>query len=84
MTRTVGILAAVVLFGLGALHVYWAGGGRWGIEVTIPKCDGQPLFTPGAAGTLVVAALLIAAALVMLGRVAVSSAISDGLGSSSE
>ena len=30
MTRVVGVLAATVLFGLGALHVYWAGGGRWG------------------------------------------------------
>ena len=71
MTRGVGILAAAVLLGLGALHAYWAAGGEWGTDVTIPKRDGRPLFTPGPAGTLVVAALLCAAALVLLGRVGV-------------
>jgi Protein of unknown function (DUF3995) len=67
MTRVVGVVAAGVLFGLGGLHAYWAGGGRWGTDVTIPKRDGQPLFTPGPAGTLLVALLLCAAALVLLG-----------------
>ena len=71
MTRVVGILAAGVLLGLGALHAYWAAGGQWGTDVTIPKRDGAALFTPGPAGTLLVAVLLCAAALVLLGRVGV-------------
>ncbi|MCI0635444.1 MAG: DUF3995 domain-containing protein [Actinobacteria bacterium] len=71
MTHVVGILAAGVLLGLGVLHTYWAAGGQWGTDVTIPKRDGAPLFTPGPAGTLLVAVLLCAAALVLLGRVGV-------------
>jgi hypothetical protein len=66
--RIVGTLAAVVLVGLGTLHCYWAAGGRWATDVTIPKRGGEPLFTPGPAGTLLVALLLYAAALVLLGR----------------
>jgi hypothetical protein len=67
----VGILAAVVLLGLGGLHAYWAAGGKWGTDVTIPKRGGAPLFMPGPAATLLVAVLLWAAALVLLGRVGV-------------
>lgn len=68
MTCVVAMLAAAVLLGLGALHAYWAGGGRWGTDVTIPKRGGQPLFVPGLAGTMMVAVLLWAAGLVFLGR----------------
>ncbi len=66
--RIVGTLAAAVLVGLGALHCYWAAGGRWATDVTIPKRGGEALFTPSPAGTLLVALLLYAAALVLLGR----------------
>lgn len=71
MTRVVGIGAAVVLLCLAALHVYWAWGGQRGTNVAVPKRDGEPLFTPGPAGTLVVAALLCAAALLLLGRLGI-------------
>jgi len=67
MTRVVGIVAAAALASLGTLHVYWASGGRWMAEVATPKRGGQPLFVPGRAATLVVA-LLLCAALVLLGR----------------
>ena len=66
--RIFGTLAAAVLVALGALHCYWAAGGQWATDVTIPKSGGTPLFTPGPAGTLLVALLLYAAALVLLGR----------------
>jgi hypothetical protein len=68
MTRLIGILTAGVLFALSLLHVYWAGGGVWGSNVTIPKQDGKPLFEPSRAGTLLVAFLLASAGLVVLGR----------------
>lgn len=71
MTRVVGILSAVVLFGLGGLHAYWAAGGRWATDVTIPKRDGTPLFTPDPASTLFIAVLLFIAAAVLLGRVGI-------------
>jgi hypothetical protein len=69
IARRVGIVAAAVLFGLGALHAYWASGGRWGTEVAVPqRGGGQPIFVPGRTGTVLVSALLCAAALVLLGR----------------
>ena len=68
MARVVGIVAAAVLLGLGALHIYWAGGGRWGTDVTVPTRDGNRVFVPISAATLIVAMLLCAAALVILGR----------------
>ena len=71
MTCVVGILAAVVLFGLAGLHAYWAMGGQWGTAVAIPRRDGASLFTPGPAATWLVAVLLFAAALVLLGRVGI-------------
>ena len=71
MTRVVGILAAGVLFGLAALHAYWAAGGDWGTDAAIPTRDGAPLFKPGPVGTVLVAVLLCAAALVLLGRLGI-------------
>ena len=68
MSSVFGISTAGVLFALGLLHVYWAGGGRWGTDVTVPKQDGKPLFQPPSAGTLLVAILLFSAGLVVLGR----------------
>ena len=71
MTRGVGMLAAAVLFGLGALHAYWAAGGRWATGVSVPQRDDRPAFVPGSIVTLIVAALLLAAGLVMLGRLGI-------------
>jgi hypothetical protein len=66
--RLIGISTAGVLFAAGFLHVYWAGGGSWGTEVTIPKQDGKAVFRPRPAGTLLVAILLFSAGLVVSGR----------------
>ena len=68
MSRLIGISTASALFALGLLHVYWAAGGKWGTDVTIPKRDGTPLFEPPRAGTLLVAILFFSAGLVVLGR----------------
>jgi hypothetical protein len=59
---------AVVLAGLAAIHVYWAAGGRRGVLAAIPEVDGAPLFHPGAGITLMVAALLLAAGVLVLER----------------
>ena len=68
MSRLIGISTTALLFALGILHVYWAAGGKWGTDVTIPKQDGTPLFQPPPAGTLLVAIPLFSAGLVVLGR----------------
>jgi Protein of unknown function (DUF3995) len=62
---------ALVLALLGGLHVYWAAGGRLGIDVVIPERDGQPLLSPSRGMTLLVAALLLAGSGCLLARVGV-------------
>ncbi len=47
---------------LSVLHVYWAFGGKWGGQVTIPLTEeGKPLFQAGPAACLIVALALGAA-----------------------
>jgi hypothetical protein len=62
-------LVAAMFAALSAIHVYWAMGGRRGIDAAIPELDGKPLFRPGAGVTLVVAGLLAVAAALVLQRV---------------
>jgi hypothetical protein len=69
--RMIGYAGAGAMFLLAALHVYWAKGGNWGAAVAVPSRDGQAAFSPGPGATLAVAALLLAAALVMLGRMGI-------------
>ena len=63
-------IALVAAFDLLCLmHLYWAAGGRAGnLQVLPERTDGTPLFTPGPASTLVVAALLAAAGLLVAQR----------------
>lgn len=58
---TANRMLAAVLTALSLLHVYWAGGGTWGAEASVPKTpEGQPLFRPGPLACLAVAAALAA------------------------
>src|SRR5271169_4518504 len=65
---------AVVFAAIGLLHVYWSLGGTWGAEVALPTRGGIPsdpprfTFHPTPAGTFIVALLLFAAAIVVLGQ----------------
>jgi hypothetical protein len=68
------IVAATVLAALSTLHLYWASGGRWGHAGALPERHGQPAFRPGAAATLLVAALLATASVLVLGRVGLGPA----------
>jgi Protein of unknown function (DUF3995) len=61
-------IVAPVLGAIAAVHLYWACGGRRGANGAVPERDGQPLFRPGAAATLVVAGLLLVASLLVLAR----------------
>ncbi len=52
-------VAAIALFAVAGLHVYWAGGGRWLFDVALPETPtGAKAFTPGPILTLLVAAAL--------------------------
>jgi Protein of unknown function (DUF3995) len=68
------VLIATVLAALSTLHLCWAVGGRWGHAAALPERDGQPAFRPGAIGTLLVAALLATASVLVLGRVGLGPA----------
>jgi hypothetical protein len=58
----------VIFLALSVLHIFWALGGKWGFENAIPTRDGVPLFTPGAASTLLIAFMLLTAAFISLWR----------------
>jgi uncharacterized protein DUF3995 len=67
----VGITLGAVFAFLSAFHVFWALGGKWGSAATVPLTDGKPTFTPTRGVTLLVAAALMSAALVVLTRAGV-------------
>ncbi len=59
-------ISACLLMCISILHVYWAFGGKWGINAVIPTESGEKTFTPGMGMTLLVALLLSIAALFLL------------------
>ncbi len=63
-----GLLAAAILAGLSALHIYWALGGKWGMTVVIPTVSGNRTLNPSPFVTLLVAAALLLAMWVIVGR----------------
>lgn len=66
LSRPAAVVAAVLLAAIGALHVAWAFGMRWGSISAVPERAGAPVFVPGRAITLAVAgALFIATWLVL-------------------
>ena len=69
MKNTLGILLATIFAILGSFHVYWAAGGRFGVAAAIPKVDGEPIFSPSAFATVLVAGALYAAMLTVLGQI---------------
>ncbi len=68
MRKSCATLAAFIFMALGAIHVYWATGDRFGAAAVIPERAGRPSFTPGPKSTLAVAGGLFAASAVMVDR----------------
>lgn len=62
-----GIVLTAIFTGLGLLHVYWAVAGKAETSIGVPSVDGKPLFKPSTFATLLVAAALFTAALVISG-----------------
>ncbi len=69
MSVIIGLFIASILFLISCIHIYWLFGGRWGITGAIPTKDGKPLFAPNPGTTIFVAFALLAAALLILGRI---------------
>ena len=59
MNFTSLILSLVFLL-ISGIHVYWAFGGKWGIDKVLPTKNGNRLFEAGTIGTLLVACIFIA------------------------
>ncbi|MEC4113793.1 DUF3995 domain-containing protein [Myroides pelagicus] len=49
------IVNVLIFLFLSGIHIYWAFGGRWGVEAVLPSKDGVKKLTPSPVGTLVVA-----------------------------
>ena len=69
MKNILGILLATIFAILGSFHVYWAAGGRFGMAAAVPKVGGEPIFSPSAFATVLVATALFAAMLTVLGQI---------------
>ncbi len=69
------VATSVVLLGLSLLHVYWAAGGRHGIDAVIPTVGGERTLHPSRFATLAVAAALAVAALIALGATGMLRAV---------
>ena len=78
MIRILGILVAVIFAVLSFFHLYWAAGGRFGGSAAIPTVGGKSLFNPSPFVTILVAAALFAAMLVVLGRLEMWGAFVPG------
>jgi len=68
MTKTSGILLAIVFAALSLFHIYWAAGGAFGKAVTIPTVVGKRSFDPSPLGTILVAVALLIATLIIIGQ----------------
>ncbi|WP_232698283.1 DUF3995 domain-containing protein [Brevibacillus daliensis] len=66
MVMIITIIAACTLFALSLLHVFWAFGGRWGMNFVIPEQEGERAFSPSVGMTLLVALLLSMAGVILL------------------
>jgi Protein of unknown function (DUF3995) len=52
---------------IAAIHIYWAFGGKWGINAVLPtKSDGNLILQPSPIGTLCVAAGLLILAIITI------------------
>jgi hypothetical protein len=71
----IGTSLALVLALLGALHVFWALGGRLGFGAAVPEVNGHRAFTPTPAASFAVALALVIASVLVLGRAGVFSSL---------
>jgi hypothetical protein len=76
MVRALGILTTFIFAALALLHLYWACGGKRGRAHAVPTANGgSRLFTPSSIGTLAVAAALLLAAYILLGRMGIGASL---------
>jgi hypothetical protein len=67
----VALAAAVVFFGIAAMHLYWAAGGRVGAAAAVPERSGRPVFTPRPPATVAAGLAFALAGGIVLARASV-------------
>lgn len=62
---------------ISGMHMYWALGGKWGLEYVIPEREGKKLFSPKPIGTIAVALIFLFFAWVVLEKMKISHFINS-------
>ena len=68
MTKISGIFLAAIFAVLSLFHIYWAAGGKFGKEASMPTVGGKRSFDPSPAGTILVAVALLIAMFIIIGQ----------------
>jgi hypothetical protein len=67
MTFIISIVLVFILFALGGIHFYWAIGGKWAFDNSLPqKENGEKVLNPKAIDCLIVSLMLFAFGLLVL------------------
>ncbi|MGD6900223.1 DUF3995 domain-containing protein [Bacillus infantis] len=68
MVNVIISITSLILISIGILHVFWAFGGKWGVNLVLPtKDDGQlPVLQPRMAGTLFIGLLCFFASVLLI------------------
>ena len=65
-----GLINSILLLGISAIHFYWALGGKWGIEKTLPtNLEGKKMLSPKKIDSALVAIFLLCFAILFLIKV---------------
>jgi Protein of unknown function (DUF3995) len=63
----ISILVATIFFLLSVIHFYWAMGGKWGMDVTVPtNATGKKMLSPSAMASVLVGVGLLLMCLIQL------------------
>jgi Protein of unknown function (DUF3995) len=70
MTVLLGFINAGIFILLGAIHIYWGVGGKWGMKQALPQNIGteKPVFLPGIVACFIVALGLFSMAFLTLNQ----------------
>ena len=70
MTLLIGFVNAVIFILLGAIHIYWGMGGKWGSKQALPQNleTEKPVFLPGLVACFIVALGLFSMAFLTLNQ----------------
>ena len=65
MITLISIIVIIVLIIFGLIHIYWAFGGKFALDLAIPTINDKPLINPGKTLTLFVALLILCFAFIV-------------------